>query len=151
MKKAEIIITTITILLVLIVGVSIIYFGVRKPSLEPKPGPIQVFTPSPKPSIIIPQGLEGEKLNQEEYGQTREEFIKSKPWVLKLPIKAGNYFISYNPETDTLIVELYYLTSSSIPKEQQLTQAKEESLNAMKSAGIDSNTQKIEYLELAKQ
>ena len=89
--------------------------------------------------------MEQEKKAQESYAKDRQEFLSAKPWILKLPLKSGDYFISYDPENDTLLITLYY--SSEQAKSQQTEQAKANALAAIKSAGIDSN-QKMEFSEI---
>lgn len=153
MKKVEISFLIIAVLLLLIVVLSIVLLSGRKPITET---PIQVFSPSPtqpaaRPvSPSIPPQLQAEKVSQENYAKNREEFIRSKPWVLKLPLKSDNYFVSYNPEIDTVVVELYYIENINTGKNQQVADAKQAAENAMIYAGIDTNTQKIKYLEVLK-
>ena len=149
MKKIELILIIIVSILALIVIASVIFLP--KKSIQPSPAPIQFFSPSPvsTPAINTSQKMGLEKIKQENYAQAREEFIQAKPWVLKLPLKSDNYFITYDPDLDSLIVDLYYLDSSDT-KDQQLVQAKQDALSAMTTIGIDVNKQAIEYLERTK-
>lgn len=151
MKKTEIILIAVVVILFLTVISSAILLRERKPTTV-SPPPIQVFSPSPKPpsSPSISENLEEERIKQENYAKAREEFFQTHPWALKIPLKSDNYFISYNPETDTLLVELYYLSEEEFSKEQQLAQARQDALQAMTEAGIDTSKQKIDYLELVK-
>lgn len=154
MKKIEIIIILIVSFLVVIVLGSAIFLPGSKTEITQPPVPIQTFSPSPSPTkappISIPPELESEKIKQENYAKTKEEFILSKPWVLRLPLKSTNYFISYDPASDTVIAELYYLENNALTQEQQLSIARQTALNAMVLSGIDTNKQKVEYLELLK-
>ncbi len=152
MKKIEIILFTSVILLTLLTVFSVLFFSGQKKEIQTPPPPIPVFVPSPStaPYTNIPKELEVERQKQENYAEDREAFFKSKPWFFSLPLQSTNYFVSYNPETDTLIVELYYLNANDLDKSQQISQAKNAALNAMILAGIDINKQKIEYFELLK-
>lgn len=151
MKKTDLILITVVALLTLFIGISILFFSLKKPETNTTPPPIQSFSPSPSPPrfVNVSKELELEKQQQESYAAERENFLKTKPWILKLPFKSESYFISYNPETDSLIVELYY-TENTENKEQQISAAKEAALNAMILASVDITKQKIEYLELMK-
>lgn len=154
MKKVEIILILVVGLLVVIVLGSALFLPAKAPSNVPFP--IQIFSPSPSamvptaPKSSVPPELESEKIKQENYAKSRGEFLTAKPWLLKLPLKTISYFISYNPNNDTLIVELYYLENSSLTKDQQLSQAKQDAVNTMIATGIDINKQPIKYLELLK-
>lgn len=150
MKKIEIIFLSIAIVLAIIVISTPLFLPGQKP--KPTPLPIQTFLPSPQPSplISIPAEMQAEKTAQENYAKDRYEYIQSKPWVLKIPIKSDNYFVSYDSELDILVAELYYLENTDLDKNQQLSQAKDAALSAIISIGVDPNKQKIEYLELLK-
>ena len=151
MKKLEVILTVTVVLLALIVVSSVIFFSGKKPEIKPTSPPIQIFspTPLPTPSAVIPQELESERIKQENYAKSSQEYLQARPWILKLPLKSANYFVSYN-SLDTFVIELYYSENSQLPKEQQLAQAKQAALDALISIGVDINQQKIEYLELSK-
>ena len=113
--------------------------------------PIQIFSPAPSPSsppsAASPADLE--RIKQENYAKTREDYLQSRPWLSKLPLQSDNYFVSYNA-SDVFIVELYYSENSNLTKEQQLAQAKQDALNAMGNVGIDISKQQVQYLEIAK-
>lgn len=154
-KKNLLIITTILIL----IAVVILFMKSQLQKTISQPGPIPLFSPSPKspspaaiiptPSIFISEELKGEKQAQEAYVQIREAFLKEKPWVSKLPLKSGNYFISYDPENDTILATVYYSPSSGEEKEKQIERAKADAISAIKGAGIDETKQPIEFIETA--
>lgn len=146
MKKITLI---VTVFLVLLIVISALFFFITKQSENKQtPQPAKNLKQSTLPQAITPQDLDAEKNKQESYAKSRQDFLTAKPWVLKLPLKADNYFVSYNPNSDALIVELYYTGSQD--KNQQLLKAKHDALNAISSVGVDINKQKIEYTELLK-
>lgn len=152
MKKTEIILFLIVGILTMVVILSFIFFR-NKPNGTPTPQPVLLFSPSPTPGsdLQIPPSLGQEREGQESYARAREEFLKAKPWVTKLPLKSNDYFVTYNPQTDRIIAEIYYSGVSEISVEQQLSQAKEKVRKALVNIGIDTQKQKIEYLEIARE
>lgn len=149
MKNTKIL---IAIILLVLIGTLLLALSAKKQEPKQSLPPIQTFSPSPvfTPSTTTGIDATSEKIQQENYAKARQEFFENKPWALKIPLKADNYFISYNPNTDTIVIDLYYSESSSVDKSQQLSQAKQAALNAMKAAGIDTNKQSIEYREWLK-
>lgn len=156
MKKGEIALIITVILLCLIILFSFILLSGRKPTPKSTLPPIQIFTQSPKPSNFPSASFSTskeyvkEKISQGNYLEAREEYLKSHPWALKMPLKSDNYFITFNPETETFEVELYFQVNTNILSETQLTQAKQDALQAMREVGIDIDKQKINYTDIAK-
>lgn len=145
--KKSILILIITLLIIFV----LLYLATQKTDKKEVPLPVQYFSPVPSPTaipkpVIIPPEMEQEKIAQENYARSREEFLTKNPWILQLPLKSGNYFISFDPENDMLLVTLYYSSQSN--KDQQITKAKEEAIESMKKAGIDTDKQKIQYTEV---
>ena len=139
------------LILFLLIVFAILFLVTRGSRKEETIQPVQYFSPTPSASYtptpaLIPPGMEEEKISQENYAKSRQDFFQSRPWASKLPLKSGNYFISFDPENDILLVTLYY--SSETDKDQQVTTAKEEAIARMKKAGIDTDKQKIQYTEV---
>ncbi|MDO8639885.1 MAG: hypothetical protein Q7R53_03075 [bacterium] len=103
--------------------------------------------PQPTPTIIIPTQMVEEKKLEGLYIKDRNEFLKSKPWVLKLPLKSDRYFISYDPGGNEILATIYFSVSSSIPKDQQLSEARQAVINVVKSVGVDLGVDRIVYFE----
>lgn len=123
-------------------------FNNKKPSnIEP------VLTPTP--TIIkfvdgpsFPPELQREKILEGNYAKERQEFLKDKPWFLKLPFKSDNYFIIYSPEDGNFIASIYYFSSSNVSKEQQVSQAKQDVLKALNNNGVDLFKESVEFIEV---
>lgn len=98
-------------------------------------------------SNLYPQGSltpeQKETVVQENYAKERQTFLQSHPWINSLPLKGTDYFVSYDPTKDTMLVSLFYKATGD--KNTQLAQAKANALIAMKNSGIDVETTKIEY------
>lgn len=149
MRKKDVILIGIVGVLAIVVLSSLIFIGNQQ--TKQLPLPVQIYSPSPTPTsqfqISIPTQLQDEYIKQENYAKERQAFVNEKPWVRQLPLKSGNFFVSYDPEDDSLLVSLYYSISSNEPKNSQLERAKESALKTIKNAGIDPNKQKIQYIE----
>lgn len=143
-SKITILIASGLILLIIMAGTYLLGQNFNKP--KSNPSSIPYFSPGPNTSAPypttnpVPKELQPEQILQENYAKDRQEFLAAKPWISKLPLKAGNYFISYDPENDTLLVTLYY--SSQDEKDKQIEQAKNNALEAIKNAGITLNQRK---------
>lgn len=148
-KKEKFIIVLVGLLAIMVVGSFIVSQFTQIPNSRPQP--IQVYSPRPTsfPNSSIPDEMQREKQAQENYAKARQDFLNEKPWISKLPLKSGDYFISYNPDEDSLLVSLYYSTSSDESKDQQIGRAKNDALLAMKNASIDTDKQIIKYIETA--
>lgn len=142
------ILIVILLLAIILIGLLMLTQNINKQNTLP---PIQSFSPLPQATFAptsapVPTELEQEKISQENYAKSRQEFLADKPWISQLPLKSGNYFISFDPENDTLFVTLYYASEGD--QQEQVTKAKDEAIKAMKSAGIDTEKQKIQYSEV---
>lgn len=139
------------LILFLLIILTILYLITRGTKEEEVIKPVQYFSPTPSATYIptpapIPAGLEEEKIMQENYAKSREEFFQSKPWASKLPIKSGNYFVSFDPENDILLATLYY--SSEADRAIQVAGARKDALAGMQKIGIDTEKQKIQFTEV---
>lgn len=151
MNLIKIFIITITMFfLVLLLWLSL--FSSQKksiplPVINSVPSPTTVIYPPA--SVIINEEMKKEKVAEENYANDRKQFLEEKPWVLKLPLKSEQYFISYNPETDTILATIYY-KDDLLDKNQQLEIAKQNAKEAVVKIGIDLNNQKITFIETRK-
>lgn len=108
-------------------------------------------TQPPESSIpTVPPELLQEKGVQEEYAKERAKFLQEKIWLLKLPLKSNSYFISYDPEQEEFLATIYFALSSSASKESQLSQAKQDAIEAIRSLGLDPASVKIVFFETEK-
>lgn len=123
-------------------------FNNKKPSnIKPMPTP----TPTTIKSVIEPSfspELQKEKILEGNYARERQEFLKDKPWFLKLPFKSDNYFIIYNSEKGNFVASIYYFSSSNVSKEHQLSQAKQDALKALNNNGVDLFKEGVEFIEV---
>lgn len=123
-------------------------FNNKKPS---NMKPILIPTPTIIQSVIEPSfspELQKERILEGNYAKERQEFLKDKPWFLKLPFKSDNYFIIYSPEDGNFIASIYYFSSSNVSKEQQILQAKQDVLKALNNNGVDLFKENVEFIEV---
>src|SRR3989338_10480148 len=113
--------------------------------------PLLTPTPTVFKSVIepsFPPELQKEKILEENYAKERQDFLKDKPWFLKLPFKSDSYFIIYSPEDGNFIASVYYFSSSNVPREQQVSQAKQDALKALNNNGVDLFKEGVEFIEV---
>jgi len=122
MKKKIIIVGAVFIFLIVTTVISFVSTKKEAPSPSSQISPTTTIA-MPPISNFTPEQLEEKKL-ETNYANDKEKTLKDKPWLLKLPLKSTNYFISYSPETDEILVSLYYSTVSNISKTEQLSLAK---------------------------
>lgn len=145
MRRIDIILLVLALILFAVVVGSYLLIG-KTPQTQPSP--VVYFSPSPTPALsLLPPDLEKERVEQENYAKARQEFINQKPWVIRLPLKTEDYFVTYDPDSDIILVKLYYSSDDVTVKQRQLTQAKNRVLRAMTEIGVDTSQQKIEYME----
>lgn len=136
------------IIFILIVIISI--FSNKKSSIEkvepaPTPTPVQITLPT---SQIIPTEFIEQHKSDTNFANEREKILKERPWIIKLSLKAYNYFITYNPEKEEIIITLYFYDQNE--REKQLSQAKKDALNTLREIGVNLNKEKVVFIEVAK-
>lgn len=120
-------------------------FEQNSSSTLPTPSPTQAMLPT-----LSPYPSQKEKEFQQNYAEDRKNFLTKKPWILKLPLKSDNYFISYDPGPDEFLATIYYLSSSATSKEQQLEIARQDAIKAIRNLGVDTAKQRIVFFETPK-
>lgn len=121
----------------------------KKSSISPIVEPtITPFVPNYTPPPNIPTGFLQQHRSDLQYAEERKKVLKEKPWLLKLPLQSNEYFVIYDTEKNEFIITIYYAKSaSSGEKEQQITNAKKNVLQAMREIDINLNREKVVFDE----
>lgn len=115
-----------------------------------KPAPIIQFQPSPS----IPQStnnLSSEdkiKLQLEadkKIAGEREALLQKYPWFLTLPWQETNYFVYFNPPSETFIAKLYPQKTSPISLDEQTNNLKAIVIEKINQLGTDAGSYKVEW------
>lgn len=117
-----------------------------RPPLLPTPTRVQ----SNMFPLIVTPDMEKEKELETQYGLDRQVLLEEKPWLLQLPLQSYNYFVFYNVEKDQIIVDVYFYLSSPVDKSKQINDAKQDALYALNKAGMDTNKEKVVFVEKQK-
>lgn len=134
---------------IIIISVAgVIFITILLSGNSPKSSDIKTSSrPASRSSVTVPKGLKNEQTLQENYGQIRKQYLNENPWILSMPVQSNNFFISFDSEKEEFLVSLYYYRSSNLSREEQINQAKDEALIALKSLGLESDKIKIVYTE----
>ncbi len=148
MKKKKIII----ILLVFFISILLlVLFSFGKSSTNIGTTPL-----APTPTAFQTQNNKGPQTSQQEtdaqrnYANDRKSILKSKPWLLKLPLTSSDYFISYDTERNQFLVTVYYNIYSTIPREEQIASATNDAKVAIQGLGLQLADISIIYYETEK-
>lgn len=136
MKKTELIMVIITFTLLVIVIITLIFFQTGKNT-----------TNQPTSTLDSSTTIQQESKAQQDYANSRGEFINNKPWILKLPLTGDNYFVSYDPENNQLLVTIYYTSNNIGEKQRQLNLARQQANQEIIDTQIDLNQENIKYIE----
>lgn len=109
---------------------------VSSPNLIPTP---TVFQGEIKPTFFAPltEDLIREKELETNYASDRKKLLEEKPWLLSLPLRSDNYFVSYDTEKNEFVIEIY----------KQVNKAKQNALEELKKIGVDTNKEKFIFME----
>lgn len=144
MNKTKLIIILLFLILVALIGLLVFSPKKNTPNIEPIP----VYTPtSPTPAPII-QGATSQQQElqaEQNYAKERQKILSERPWILKMPIKNEDYFLTYDTELDVFDVTIYI--SSQSPADDQLNRIKQRINIDLTSIGVDVNKAKINYTE----
>lgn len=115
------------------------------PGANPTPTPVNII---PRPTI--PVEMIKEKVLQENYAKERAALLEEKPWLLQLPLKSTNYFISYDTERNEFVASIYAYSSPSITNEEQFEKARLDVVEAIRGLKVNPDKQSIIYIETIK-
>lgn len=147
MKRKIIIFISIVGILLLIYLIFILSISQPiKREVAPTIIPTQEVIQYVSPPFVAPE-MKKEKELEGNYALERQKFLEDKPWMLKLPLKSDNYFISYDIEKEKFLITIYFYKSSEIPKNQQIIQAKKEALEALNKENVNFFKEDVEFLE----
>lgn len=134
------------IILIFIIGTVLVFNSATKPpspspSVQPSPRPSSLGT-IPNPSIsplpaptssaeIAKYQSETDRIYAEQLQKQDERY----PWLEQMPLQTNNYFVAFDPSTDTFLAEIY--------NKSQKQQLQQEILQRLKSLNIDVAKYKI--------
>lgn len=142
----------LTISLVLVIAMLFVFLIVLTPKETRQPRTFPTPTPVPKVfPTFIPFDVLKEKEAQQNYAAAREQFLKEHPWFIKLPLQHFSYFISYDSEKDEFLATIYFYSTSSFSKEEQLDQARKNALESIRNlTESDFYTNRVVFFETEK-
>lgn len=105
-----------------------------QPSLETKP-----------PEVTPQEQTKNQGRGDIEFDKVFSDLYEKKPWLKKLPLTSENYVIVYDFEKKAIRVRLILNANSSLSREEQISQIKNEVRNRLQKIGVDLTTEEIYY------
>ncbi len=148
--KGKILLIFVLILAILALGAYVYFSNLPSPA---QPTPIQIFNrPSSTPFTQIPfENLTQEQKKayqdqaDENYQKTEDEILRKYPWYLKLPLKDANYFVYFDPTTETFTAKLYPQRSSATSIDDQVNAMETNVIQRINELGSNSTSYKIDW------
>lgn len=115
----------------------------RKPPVAPLPS----FSPPAIPYEQLTQQQKEQYQSQADayYQKTQDTILKNYPWYLKLPIEGTNYFVYFDPASETFIAKLYPQKSSTVSLDEQTNSLKKVVVAKINEFGTDAGSYKVEW------
>lgn len=138
----------IIIILILVLGMLIVLLVLSNKREGGVIESIPTYTPvSPTPVPFNRTNVSKEEQLQaeREYAKERQRILNEKPWILKMPLRNEDYFLSYDSELDVFDVTIYI--SPKYPKEEQVNRIKQRISKDLANIGVNVNKVKINYTE----
>lgn len=144
MNKTKLIIIFLTSVLITLAGL-LLALSSRKDETGIKPIPVfNQMSPSPTP-ISRTLNREEQLIAEQEYAKERERILTAKPWILKMPLRNEDYWLSYDTEFDVFDALIY--VSPKFPRDEQIASKKQRIARDLSAIGVDVNKVKINYTE----
>lgn len=112
---------------------------------------LSFYISKPEDDFFQDDPFENERILEKNYVEDRIRFYQEKPWAKKLPIKTDSYFISYNPEDDSLLATVYYYSSDEKTKTEEINTSKNKALEAILDLGVNIKEIMINFTEIKKE
>ncbi len=142
MNKTKLIIIFLGLILIMLVTLVVISNKKNVGNTEP----IIVYSPSPEPTTQVIINQQEELQAEQNYGKERQRILSEKPWILKMPLKNEDYFLSYDTELDIFNATIYI--SSRYPENEQLNRVKQRISKDLINIGVDVNKVRINYTKV---
>jgi hypothetical protein len=144
----------LVILLLAILGIlTYLQLSRRPDTTSPLPIPkMEQSSPTPtEPLIPFNQLTEEQKIQSqnkadEYYQKTEDDILKKYPWFLKLPLKDTNYFVYFDPTTETFTAKLYPQKASSSSIDEQVNSMKNIVTQKIATLGSGADKYKIDWV-----
>lgn len=150
--------TIFIIILVTAIIILSILFLLSSSKQKNQPGIQKVIIFSPPPTVtpsITPTGSYNQLTQQQKNDyqiqsdqniqNIQNKILQQYPWYPRLPLQSTNYFVYFDPPSETFIVKLYPQKNSATPIDNQVSNLKTAVIQRINTLGSNAGKYKIDW------